>query len=714
MMFVISFLTVICSSYFICSILKSDKFGNNVIFYILTAISQIIITFEALSLIKQVNPNGVLIFNFAVLIVSFVFWNLFKRPAIAISNLGNFKKKFNFALKKDKILIILFLAFIFSGLVSLFLALIAPTNSGDSLSYHLARIGFWVQQGSLNHFETSSIRQLVFPINSEILILWPMVFFKRDYLAQMPEFLSYLGCLFVLYNFMAYQKISTRRILWTFFILASLPAVILESMSCQTNLIMAFLLISSLYLFIFGVRENDKKSLIFSAVSYGIALGIKSTAFLFIPAFAVVFLLFSVYELKRNFYKPLLVFIFSVIPAFILFSSYNYILNYIDFGNPFSPASFMQQHAPGFTIKGFIANLIKYFIMLFDFSGIPAANALNPFFMGIKDGIFHFLGIKTTDGLAFVDLPEINTFVQESYSMFGVLGFILFLPLVLKSCLTKIRFSKKRSSIIALTALFFIVFYFTISAAMGFCLWFNRFFLTAVVLSSSVFIFSYTRKNTIWKTLIAFIAIFNFLVIPVSDISKPFSPIILALRNCSAGELRHELRLRSEINISEKQMTYDLTKYLGKNVPNNSQIAFVPKTEECFYQFFEENPTWKFYLLRYDLLFKRKNYNDYDFIILPGKKQDMEVPFKGKIKYNYTIRGKKIIYNHKNPNDPVIVYYDNNAIPVDSGIPSAMSTSIDFSDIPNNFKLIKIFNILYAVPPDYKETYNYYLYKKIN
>jgi len=60
MMFIISFLTVICSSYFICNILKSDKFENNVIFYILTAISQIIITFEALSLIKQVNPNGVL------------------------------------------------------------------------------------------------------------------------------------------------------------------------------------------------------------------------------------------------------------------------------------------------------------------------------------------------------------------------------------------------------------------------------------------------------------------------------------------------------------------------------------------------------------------------------------------------------------------------------------------------------------------------------
>ncbi|MDD3014852.1 MAG: hypothetical protein PHC34_14210, partial [Candidatus Gastranaerophilales bacterium] len=336
-MFLISFLGVITSSYFICSIIKSRKFENALIFYVLILISQIIITFEMLSILKQVNPAGVLITNFTIFVISLVIWNYYSRPLINIPEFKCLKDKIKFALKKDKILKILLVFFIFSSLISLFLALLIPTNSGDSLTYHLARIGFWIQNGTMSHFETSSIRQLVFPINSEILILWSMVFLKRDYLAQMPEYLSYIGCLFILFSFLSYLKISTRRILWTVFILASFPAVIIESMSCQTNLIIALLLMSSLYLFIYGVKENDKKSVIFSAISYSIALGTKNTAFLFLPVFGIMYCLISFNKLKYNFYKPLLLFILSIIPACLLLGSYNYFLNGIDYGNPFGP-----------------------------------------------------------------------------------------------------------------------------------------------------------------------------------------------------------------------------------------------------------------------------------------------------------------------------------------------------------------------------------------
>ena len=275
-LFIISFLLVISSSYLFTSILRSKKIENTIIYFILIAISQVIISIESLSLLKQINIPGLLVINLLIFITSFL---LRLKNSSGYADINIFKvireAKIFQSLRQDKFLKALFVFFCFSSLISLFFALFVPSGSWDCMAYHLARIGFWLQNHSLAHFETVSMRQIVFPINSEIMILWPMIFLKKDYLAVMNEYLAYWGCLFVLFSFLKYFKFSTKRILWAIFILASLPALIIESSSTQTNLIMGFLLFCSLYLFVFGTREKDKTAVIFSAISYAIALGTK-------------------------------------------------------------------------------------------------------------------------------------------------------------------------------------------------------------------------------------------------------------------------------------------------------------------------------------------------------------------------------------------------------------------------------------------------------
>jgi hypothetical protein len=709
-MFIISMLSVGLSSYLICSTLKSKRFINNLIFYSLIYISQIIITFELLSFIKQINSTGVLIINFIILFLTITFWKIKKYPVIDFPDTKPTFNNIKYALSKDICLKILLILLIFSGSISLFLTLATPSNSVDSLAYHIARIGFWIQNQSLFHYETSSIRQLVFPINSEILILWSMVFLKRDYLAQMPEYLSYIGCLIILFGFMSYIKISTRRILWAIFILASLPSIILESMSSQTNLIIAFLLLSSLYLFIYGVKERHKISMIFSAIAYSIALGTKSTAFLFLPVFALIFILISINERKRDFYKPILIFSASIIPAFIILASFNFILNFIDYGSPFSPPAFMQQHSPGFSFKGFITNIIKYLILFVDFSGIKHIDVINSLIIGFKDNILHVLGLNTNEGLAFNDFKITNFLIHENYSMYGILGFVLFLPLIIKA-MTKTKLNKNKSFIISLSGLIFIGFLLSISSLMGFCLWFNRFFLSAIILSSPVFIFSYCKKYTAWKIFITIVAGLNMIFIPVFNLSKPLFPTISGISKYNIEIFRNEFRLRSYKNIQSKSYIYGLIKYLNQIAPNNSKIAFISAKEEIFYPFFEENLTWKIFPLRYDLLYKKKNYNDYDFIIIPEEKQQITVPNKNKVHYNYSINNKEIIYNNYNAQDLIIVYNDINNKPTVSEIPSTMSVFINLSDIPPNFKLLRTFSIFIEAPYS-DNNYTYYVYKK--
>ena len=88
------------------------------------------------------------------------------------------------------------------------------------------------------------------------MMLWSMLFLKRDYLAIMPQYFSYPGLIFLVYAYLSYLKISTRRILWTVLILASLPEFMIEASSAQTNLIIGFLLFCSFYLFFYGCKRK--------------------------------------------------------------------------------------------------------------------------------------------------------------------------------------------------------------------------------------------------------------------------------------------------------------------------------------------------------------------------------------------------------------------------------------------------------------------------
>jgi len=461
-LFIISLILVLGSSYFLSSILKSAKTVNSILYFALISISQVILTIEILSILKFINMTGILISNILVCLICYLIWRYADtanvsahvalngvrcrgeapthstypplRGAVGCKNIYK-------SIKQDKFLFILFLFFCFSSLLSLILALFVPSNSWDSLAYHLARVGFWMQNETLAHFDTGSIRQLVFPINSEIMILWPMVFLKRDYFSQFNQYLAYLGCLFVFFTFLKYLKFSTKRILWAIFILASLPIVILESSSTQTDLIMAFLLFCSFYLFVFGTKEKNNTALIFSAISYAIALGTKNTAIFFIPVFGIIYFLVSIKESGKFFYRPLLIFSSTIIPAFIILSSYNYILNFIDFGSPFAPIPFIYKHSGAFGIKSFIVNLIKYLIFFVDFSGMEAVDKISPVIMSLKDNLFHFLGLNTNYGLAYNDLKRINTIIHENYSTFGILGFLLILPLSFRHCTGWINFS---------------------------------------------------------------------------------------------------------------------------------------------------------------------------------------------------------------------------------------------------------------------------------
>jgi len=66
-------------------------------------------------------------------------------------------------------------------------ALVAAPNSWDSLTYHLPRVEQWIQEGSLAHFPTASMRQLASNPFAEMLILHFRLLVERDCLDNLVQ-----------------------------------------------------------------------------------------------------------------------------------------------------------------------------------------------------------------------------------------------------------------------------------------------------------------------------------------------------------------------------------------------------------------------------------------------------------------------------------------------------------------------------------------------
>lgn len=636
LLFIISFCLVMCSTYFFTAIFKSKRPENTVIFFLLNTAVQVILSFEILSILKSIDPINVLKINLFVWLISFIFWNIKKRPKLISEKFDINFENIKTAVKKDKILLILGLFFLFSVFISFFLAVYAPVNQWDSTTYHFARIALWIQHKSLEHFETSSVRQVMFPPNAEILYLWFLMFIKKDFLAGMVQFLSFCGSVWVLFSFLSYLKVSTERILWAVFVFSSLPAIILQSSSTQNDLVLGFALFVSLYLFMYGIREKEQKSLIFSAIALALSIGIKASVFMFLPAFGIVYVALALQNREKQAYKPLLLYAGWTILFFILLSSYNYILNYLEFRNPLgldSYIKFFTLHAK--SLKSFIANFIRYNLCFVDFTGFAFANIFSLPLLILKTALFGIFRLNENQGLTYTDIFFVNTMIHENSAAFGPIGFLVFMPLIYRYGFSCNLLKTNKKDIISLTAMIFLLFLLVISLLYGFALWNIRYFVGALVIASPVFALNYNRKLSFMKVIVFVTAVACFINISLCDLLRPIIPVNgYSLLSDSREEVRYKAG-----NIFDDSFR-GTVEYLAKNAGEKSKIGLIFSDKFWYYQFFNSNPDWRIFPLRYELLTKEKLKN-LDYIVICNNEQLVFNLDKSK---NY-LRHNKIDFN---------------------------------------------------------------------
>jgi hypothetical protein len=531
-MFFVSVLIVILSSYLILSGLKSnnnkEKGQTGFLYFLLIAFSQLVLSFEVLSLFKSISKSGVLICNIVFFILSVIFF--FIRGRKLYCNFDEIKI-IKFALKRDKALKFLGICFLFFLIFQLITIFLFGLETDDALNYYFTRCTEWIQNKSISHFLTTDTRELIMPVNMDFLYTWLLIFRKSEMGAAIFSFIGYTGVIYVIYNLLKELNFSVRRRLWAIFVFSSFALVMVEMTRPCADLFVGGLILSSIYLFIKSSKDEDRTALYFSALSYALAIGTKTTSIIAIPSVFIILCTLTYIYKKESFIKNLSYFCGLFILNFIIFSSYNYILNFIQFSNPFSCREqlLLNQFRDG--CKGYIANVIKYTFTIFDMSGMPSCLNINKFIENIQNAVLSLFGLTLKTGTTpyFPYYFSFNNKIGLLDSSLGIMGLLSFMPSIIYSFkrLLKNKYNKT-VLIIAFMALSLIINILIYSRTMVFTGYNLRYILTFVVIASPVVVYSYPAiGHKYWKILLCGI-MFIYLIGYAHH--KPFSLIITSIK----------------------------------------------------------------------------------------------------------------------------------------------------------------------------------------
>lgn len=525
--FLVSLIFLLLASYIGVSILRPKSFLVGFIYFILICFAQIVGIAEFLSLFKIFTPLSFLLLQCIILLLTVILWIKKGKPLFKKLPIQTFISIFK-SIKKDKLLLIMGVGFVFFIITTVFLCCVTGITSGDGMIYHVARSFYWVKNASINHFETSQVRMLAFPINSEILYAWVIMFLKKPIGLAFFSFIGYILAVCGLFGLMNNYSITRR--LWVIFLCSSYSSILVQPSGTETDVIIAGLIISSMYLFLQGLKYNTNKYFYFSALSYALAIGTKTTAFFLIPAVAL-FMLYHSYQIYgKKAFQPLLKFIGFGCLNFILFGIYNYILNFNSFGNFLGAINTIDLHKNSYGIRGMIANLIKNITLFFDFTGFTWNEKLAEFVIPAKEMTLSVLGLSgIPDGINSTESNVLNNSLYEPMMGWGLVGFLTFIPASLYSLIRSFFSKSKIAKTNLLYALMFFMTLLVMSYSIVFMTYNNRFISSFVLVCAPLLGCLYCKQERFFKSIIVLIALFYLILVSTHIWSRPATKIFNAL-----------------------------------------------------------------------------------------------------------------------------------------------------------------------------------------
>jgi hypothetical protein len=122
-------------------------------------------------------------------------------------------------------------------LILLFTALLYPPNTWDSMTYHMARVVYWIENGSVAYFPTAIERQNLLNPGAEYIILLLQLLSASDFLANVVQFISFYILVSAMPSFLRLLGIQRRIANWGLVLAAALPMGVLQATSTQNDMV---------------------------------------------------------------------------------------------------------------------------------------------------------------------------------------------------------------------------------------------------------------------------------------------------------------------------------------------------------------------------------------------------------------------------------------------------------------------------------------------
>ena len=155
-------------------------------------------------------------------------------------------------------------------------AILSPPNSADAMAYHMPRVVYWAQSGSVAFFPTPYFNQISLPPLAEYLMLHTYAISGGDRFINLVAFAAFLGSIVGVSSLAGALGLKGRGQAMAALFCATLPAGILQASGAKNDWLVALWLIS---LAVFLLRRDAP----FAALALALAIATKATAYLFAP-----------------------------------------------------------------------------------------------------------------------------------------------------------------------------------------------------------------------------------------------------------------------------------------------------------------------------------------------------------------------------------------------------------------------------------------------
>lgn len=471
----------------------------------------------------------------------------------------------------------------------------APHN-WDSLTYHLARMAYYLQHENLAYYDANYWAQVAHPKGSTILFIFTyLVSGRNENFTQLVQYISYLLAALTVYAIAEKSGYNMGQSLFAALLSSLLTEWLMQSTTAQNDMILTMFIGVAVF-FIFSFRKTQKrKDLVLAALSIGLSISIKATALIGLVPVAVI-ALFIFITMKNSLQFRLSSFSFFVTSALVftcLFAGPSgYLENYRLYGHPIAPQYVRNGHSfEGQPLSTILTtgtkNVIRFGFEFLSLDGLPSTaivQSAQNMIRFIPIEIFRLLAIELeTPDAAFVFSKTPTT--NEDTSYWGIFGFALGWPVVILSLVGVINSADFK--ILSLSAIVFLL----VQSFLGpFDPWRGRYFIIEAIFVIPITGFWLQTTSTMLRWylfIIVVIGCVSSITAILFRVNSPFLDI-----NIHGGYQKSIFAMSRDEQITRSAVDYyQMIQKFDQTVPADSTVAVLMYEDSMEYPLFGKGLT---------------------------------------------------------------------------------------------------------------------------